>query len=54
MNNVELDDELLDPVSDVMFPIPTELALVKESGRVAWSADSRTPTQNMDVISEAK
>lgn len=39
MNNVELDDELLDPVSGVMSPAPTELTLAKGGGRVAWSAE---------------
>lgn len=45
MNNVELDDELLDPVSGVMFPAPTELTFVKESGRVTWLAASISQRQ---------
>lgn len=29
MNNVELDDELLDPVSGVVVPAPTELTFTE-------------------------
>lgn len=47
MNNVELDDELLDPVSGVIVPAPTKLTLVKESGRVTWLADSISQRQHL-------